>query len=104
MTKHDREFIFQFKKSKSKKRDTKPQHKESKIDFYAAFSNLGPVEGILEVYKEKKSLSLYLYYESSVKFLTQQLDKLSLDAKIYKKDKKIEPFFYVSSNLLDVVG
>ena len=103
MSQNGKEAIFQFKK-RSPKKSSKTELENTKIDFYAAFENLGPVEGVVEVKDEVKSLSLYLYYENSVKFLLRELNNLDFNAKIYKKDKKIEPLFYVSPNLLDIRG
>ena len=103
MSQNGKNAIFQFKKRASKRKNLST-HENSKIDFYAAFENLGPLEGVIEVKDEVKSLSLYLYYENSVKFLQNELNTLDLTAKIYKKDKKIEPLFYVSPNLLDIRG
>ncbi len=103
MTQNGKEAIFQFKKRNPKKKSLEKQE-NTKIDFYAAFENLGPVEGVVEVKDDVKSLSLYLYYENSVKFLQSELNNLEFIAKIYKKNKSIEPLFYVSPNLLDVRG
>ncbi len=103
MTQNGKEAIFQFKKRRAKKKNSYKEV-DAKIDFYAAFENLGPIEGVVEVKEDIKNLSLYLYYENSVKFLQTELNNLDLNAKIYKKDKTIEPLFYVSPNLLDVRG
>ncbi|HIP46510.1 MAG TPA: hypothetical protein EYG95_03005, partial [Campylobacterales bacterium] len=66
---HDNnETLFQFKKRKSKESDDASKE-DVKIDFYAAFENLGPIEGVVEVIDGVRKLSLYLYYENSLKFL-----------------------------------
>ena len=103
LTTNNKDAIFQFKKRKNRKKSLKNVD-DTKIDFYASFENLGPVEGVVEVKKEIKSLSLYLYYENSVKFLSHYLNELDFHAKIYKKDRTILPLFNVSPNLLDVRG
>jgi len=103
LTQNSKDAIFQFKKRSTKKEKSK-NIEDTKIDFYAAFENLGPIEGVVEVKDDIKSLSLYLYYENSVKFLQNELNNLNFNAKIYKKDSSIEPLFNVSPNLLDIRG
>ncbi len=103
LTKNSKDAIFQFKKRRAKKKSLE-KVSDTKIDFYAAFENLGPLEGVIEIKNEVKNLSLYLYYENSIKFLEKELKSLDFNAKIYKKDKTIEPLFYVSPNLLDIRG
>ena len=103
MTTNNKDAIFQFKKRKKKKSVT--NHTDSdKIDFYAGFENLGPVEGVIEVVKDIKTLSLYLYYESSMEFLKKELKNLDIDAKLYKKSKNIEPIYSVAPAILDIKG
>ena len=101
---HDnKETLFQFKKRKSKdKSDEKSE--DSKIDFYVAFENLGPIEGVVEVIDGVRKLSLYLYYENSLKFLEQELKNLDLEALLYKKKGKITPLYEYGESLLDVKG
>ena len=98
-----KEAIFQFKKRASKRKTAKSDE-DAKIDFYAAFSNLGPVEGVVEVVKDIKTLSLYLYYENSLEFLKRELDSIDMQVKLYKKDKTIEPIFNLTPALLDIRG
>jgi len=98
-----KEAIFQFKKRASKRRGAK-KDEDAKIDFYAAFSNLGPVEGVVEVIKDIKTLSLYLYYENSLEFLKSELKSIDMQVKLYKKDKTIEPLFHLTPSLLDIRG
>jgi len=74
------------------------------MDFYAGFSNLGPVEGVVEVKKDIKTLSLYLYYENSLEFLKRELNSIDMQVKLYKKDSSIEPLFNLAPSLLDIRG
>jgi len=98
-----KEAIFQFKKRPSKRKGAKSEE-DAKIDFYAAFSNLGPVEGVVEVIDDIKTLSLYLYYENSLEFLKSELNSIDMQVKLYKKDKTIEPIFNLTPSLLDIRG
>jgi len=98
-----KEAIFQFKKRASKKKGATSED-ETKMDFYAGFSNLGPVEGVVEVKKDIKTLSLYLYYENSLEFLKRELNSIDMQVKLYKKDSSIEPLFNLAPSLLDIRG
>ncbi len=93
--------MFQFKKRKKSTPDSK---EDAKIDFYAAFENLGPVEGVISVVGDEKKLSLSLFYEESLEFLKNELEYLDLEGFLYKKDKNIEPLFELSASLLDMRG
>ena len=98
-----KETLFQFKKRKSKKpKEEKPE--DAKIDFYAAFENLGPIEGVVEVIDGVRKLSLYLYYENSLQFLQKELQSLDLEGFLYKKEGKISPLYEYGESLLDVKG
>ncbi len=99
----NKETLFQFKKRKSKK-NKKESSEDSKIDFYAAFENLGPIEGVVEVIDGIRKLSLYLYYENSLKFLEKELKSLDLEGFLYKKEGKISPLYEYGESLLDVKG
>jgi hypothetical protein len=103
LNQNEKEAIFQFKRRKPK-RGKKDAQEETKIDFYAAFSNLGPVEGVVEVKDDIKTLSLYLYYENSLEFLKRELSEIDMSVKLYKKDKTIEPLFNLAPSLLDIRG
>ena len=101
---HDNnETLFQFKKRKSKESDDASKE-DVKIDFYAAFANLGPIEGVVEVIDGVRKLSLYLYYENSLKFLEKELKSLDLEGFLYKKEGKITPLYEYGESLLDVKG
>ena len=103
LTHDNNETLFQFKKRKSKEGDDeKPE--DAKIDFYAAFENLGPIEGVVEVIDGVRKLSLYLYYENSLKFLEKELQSLDLEGFLYKKEGKITPLYEYGESLLDVKG
>ncbi len=93
--------MFQFKKRK--KVDKNP-NEDAKIDFYAAFENLGPIEGVVSLSDEGRRVSLSLFYENSLEFLKKELEYLDLEGFLYKKDSKIEPLFELSASLLDVKG
>jgi hypothetical protein len=103
LNQNEKEAIFQFKRRKPKKTKNSSED-ETKIDFYAAFSNLGPVEGVVEVKDDIKTLSLYLYYENSLEFLKRELSSIDMSVKLYKKDKTIEPLFNLAPSLLDIRG
>ncbi len=99
----NKETLFQFKKRKNNsKGDEKEEN--AKIDFYAAFENLGPIEGVVEVIDGVRKLSLYLYYENSLKFLEKELKSLDLEAFLYKKEGKITPLYEYGESLLDLKG
>ncbi len=93
--------MFQFKKRKKSSPDSK---EDAKIDFYAAFENLGPVEGIVSVINGERKVSLSLFYEESLEFLKNELEYLDLEGFLYKKDKNIEPIYELSASLLDTRG
>jgi hypothetical protein len=91
--------MFQFKKRVK----TSP-NEDAKIDFYAAFENLGPVEGVISVVNDEKKVSLSLFYENSLQFLENELEHLDFEGNLYHKTKNIEPLFELSNSLLDVKG
>ena len=93
--------MFQFKKRKKSTLDSK---EDVKIDFYAAFENLGPVEGVVSVINGERKVSLSLFYEESLAFLKNELEYLDLEGLLYKKDKNIEPIYELSASLLDTRG
>ena len=99
----NKETLFQFKKRKSKN-PKEEAAEDAKIDFYAAFENLGPIEGVVEVIDGVRKLSLYLYYENSLKFLEKELKSLDLEGFLYKKEGKISPLYEYGESLLDVKG
>jgi hypothetical protein len=93
--------MFQFKKRKKSNNEAKD---DAKVDFYAAFEHLGPVEGVVSVVGDERKLSLSLFYEDSLEFLKNELGNLDLEGLLYKKDSTIEPLFELSTSLLDVKG
>jgi len=99
---YGQENIFQFKKSPSSKKNQKRNDLE-KIDFYVAFSNLGPIQGEIEVKNDIRTLKLYVYYESSLELLKNNKKELDMKIFLYKKDK-ILPFFEAVPSLLDIRG
>ena len=107
MTNNKKESILQFRTKKSKKDHSKDKDKrveEQSIEFYAAFENLGPIEGEVEIVGEEKRLTLYVHYENSLNFLKEELVNLNLQTFLYKKEGKIYPFFEYPSSLLDLKG
>jgi hypothetical protein len=94
--------LFQFKKRKNRKKDFKDN--SINIDFYAAFENLGPVEGYIESVDDTKRVTLYLHYEDSIKFLKRELRSLDIEAVVYKKDSIINPLIDIKPALLDIKG
>lgn len=93
--------MFQFKK---RKKSTSDPSEDAKVDFYAAFEHLGPVEGVVSVVGDERKLSLSLFYEESLEFLKNELDSLNLEGFLYKKDKNIEPLYELTASLLDLRG
>jgi hypothetical protein len=94
--------MFQFKKRKKARGEHSSE--DAKIDFYAAFEHLGPVEGVVTVIGDERRLSMSLFYEESVRFLKKELDYLDLEGILYKKDTNIEPIYQLSAALLDTKG
>ncbi len=98
-----KETLFQLKKRPSKRKDEdKPE--DAKLDFYAAFEHIGPVEGVVEVIDGIRKLSLYLYYENSLRFLQEELKSLDIEGFLYKKEGKISPLYEYGNSLLDLKG
>ncbi len=105
MTTNNKDAIFQFKKRDKKKvNHINSEDENQKVDFYAGFTNLGPMEGVIEINSGIKTLSLYLYYESSLKFLKKELKNLDLKVNLYKRNKTIEPIYTVAPAILDING
>ena len=104
LAQEQKETLFQFKKRKPKDKKEQESDENAKIDFYAAFENLGPIEGVVEVIDGIRKLSLYLYYENSLKFLQKELDNLDIESFLYKKEGKISPLYEYGESLLDVKG
>jgi len=106
-THNQKETLFQFRKQKSKKKDKNLSNEEEEkgsIEFYAAFENLGPVEGVIELIDGMSRLTLYLFYENSLVFLKSQLQNLDLETNLYQKKGKIFPLHEFGNSLLDLKG
>ncbi len=99
----DQSTMFQFKKRKNSNKDD-DSNSDAKVDFYAAFEHLGPVEGVVSTIGDERKVSLSLFYEESLEFLKKELDNLDLQGVLYKKGKSIEPIYELSASLLDVKG
>ncbi len=99
-----KETLFEFRKRKKRPK----RYQESKayvaIDFYAAFENLGPIEGVIEQIEDRTRLNLYLFYENSLKLLEKELKSLDLETNLYQKEGKIYPLFELANSLLDLKG
>ncbi|RUM65870.1 MAG: hypothetical protein DSZ06_04340 [Sulfurospirillum sp.] len=107
LTHNQKETFFQFKKQKSKKREKKDQQDDNQngsIEFYAAFENLGPLEGVVELIDGISHLTIYLFYENSLEFLKNELKNLSFETNLYKKKGKIYPLYEYGNSLLDLKG
>jgi len=74
------------------------------IDFYAAFEHLGPLEGIIELSKEGRRLTLYLQYEESLAFLGRELESLDFEGRLLPKAGEVRPLYEPVSSLLDIKG
>jgi hypothetical protein len=105
LTQNDKETLFQFKKRKREKKDKSDEADvDMKIDFYAAFEHLGPIEGVVELIEGEKRVLLFVYYENSLEFLKKELNSLDFEGFLYKKEGKITPLYEYGSSLLDVKG
>ncbi len=93
--------LFQFKKRKKVNLDSKD---EGVIDFYAAFDNLGPIEGEISVVDDRRRVTLNLFYENSLEFLKGELKNLDLDGVLYHKTGDIDPIYEPLPSLLDLKG
>ena len=103
LTHDNKETLFQFKKRKPKEGEEE-KVEDVKMDFYAAFEHLGPIEGVIEIIDGQRKLSLYLYYENSMKFLEEELKSLDIEGFLYKKKGKITPLYEYGESLLDLKG
>jgi len=102
---NQKETLFQFRKQKQKSRSNDTNEKQnSSIEFYAAFENLGPLEGVVEIIDGVSRLTLYLYYENSLLFLERELKNLSFKTNLYKKKGKIFPLYEYKNSILDLKG
>ncbi len=105
LTQNHKESFLQFKKRRSKSKRAESNFKESVIiDFYAAFENLGPIEGVVEMIEGEMRLKLFIFYENSLIFLQKRLKDLDLQTFLYKKEGNISPLYEYPSSLLDVKG
>jgi hypothetical protein len=107
LTHNQKETLFQFRKQKQKEKSRSNQTNEmqnSSIEFYAAFENLGPLEGVVEIIEGVSRLTLYLYYENSLLFLERELKNLSFETNLYKKKGKIFPLYEYKNSILDLKG
>ncbi len=94
-----RRYFFQFKK----KQKNDIVKKEFTISFYASFKNLGPIKGEIKKVKDFTKLTIYTYYEKSMRFLKKEIKELDFDCEI-KLSKDISPLFQSGEKLLDIKG
>ncbi len=105
LSQNSKEGVIQFRARREKKRaNKKDKESDVKIDFYAAFENLGPIQGVIELVGEERRLTLYIQYENSLEFLKKELNNLDLQTFLYKKEGNIYPLFEYQSSLLDLKG
>lgn len=93
--------LFQFRKRKIQ---SETSNENGMIDFYAAFEHLGPLEGIIEISKEGRRLTLYLQYEESLAFLSRELESLDFEGRLLPKEGEVRPLYEPVSSLLDIKG
>lgn len=78
---------------------------ENSLEFYALFSNLGPMSGVLVYEQGEVGLLLKVQYESTLAFLERQCDQLrGIDHVRLQKDSPLLPLYDFSENLLDLKG
>ncbi len=94
-----KKYFFQFKK----KQKNDIVKKEFTVSFYASFNNLGPIKGEIKSVKDFTKLTIYTYYEKSLKFLKRELKELDMECEL-KLSRNISPLFESGEKLLDVKG
>ncbi|MCF6201540.1 MAG: hypothetical protein L3J42_05400 [Hydrogenimonas sp.] len=90
-----------------RRRAQESSSKEKSVEFYAAFNNLGPIEGRIVIYEKSYSLSLEVFYPKTARLLSGLKDKLSGFSNISVKirDSFIFPFWESERlSLLDIKG
>ncbi|BBG65488.1 hypothetical protein NNO_0785 [Hydrogenimonas sp.] len=98
-----RRMLLQMRK---KKRENETL-KEKSVEFYAAFNNLGPVEGAIVRYGEKKDLKLEVFYPKTARLLESLKEDLPgfSNISVSLSSQTIAPFWESDSlGLLDIRG
>ena len=73
------------------------------IEFYAAFENIGPLEGLLEQSNTNFELTLHAAYDKSLLYLQKELDKLDIITKL-SLQQEIVPLYDTNDLTLDLKG
>lgn len=76
---------------------------ENTIEFYAAFENIGPLEGLLERRNATFELTLHAAYDKSLLYLEKELDKLDIITKL-SLQQEIVPLYDTNDLTLDLKG
>ena len=76
---------------------------QNSIEFYAAFENIGPIEGLLERANAKFELTLHAAYDKSLLYLQKELDKLDIITKL-SLQPEIVPLYDTNDLTLDLKG
>jgi len=95
----EKDAFFQIRKKK------KRESEDEVLEFYAAFSNLGALEGRLMLLDENLNLQLKTPYENTKKLLEENLETCEgVDTIEIILSKNIEPFYEFTNKLLDIKG
>lgn len=76
---------------------------EPMIQFYGAFENLGPIEGVLKDVSSHVILYLSVAYEKSLYYLQKEIEALGMEAEFCIKTE-IAPLYDMRELLLDMKG
>ncbi len=76
---------------------------QTTLEFYAAFENIGPLEGLLERTNTNFELTLHASYDKSLFYLQKELDKLGIITKL-SLHKEIVPLYDTNDLTLDLKG
>jgi len=72
------------------------KYKKNSVKFYACFSILGEMEGIIT----ENELIIYSFYQSTLNFINAHKNKLNLKLTLIKKEPK--PIYTFTNSLLDI--
>jgi len=89
--------LFQFRQKKGVKL------KQNCVEFYAAFENLGPIEGKLEQSTDSTKITLFTFYKKTYDFLKSEMENLEYECTVFMKES-INPLQEFSQTLLDIKG
>lgn len=94
------ESILQYKKNKQEQRESEDS---LSIDFYAAFDNLGPIDGTLYMYDDMVSGVINCQYKKTQMLLENIKEELSFEVVIGMKEQ-IKPLHELDNSLLNLKG